>query len=212
MLDLAEVISELKVVIAQQNKLLEILSKSTFSGCPLSSAQPQQPQPNSPFYGGIKLMNDSAYCGPSTSAEFVSKSPNNYRYQGQNAVQPNIDTLPVWHKPYIPIHCLLNWTDSKGDIPREFKLALVNSTVYKVPPVTPCHYKSMVGEHTDWAARLFSTRMGPGSAGWFILKDSVFDLPVGTLINRNSGLLEGGILYRENGFLYPDPISDKRWF
>lgn len=239
MLDLAEVISELKAVIAQQNKLLEQLSKSTTSGCVFGNGQQPQPQPNNPFghpsYGGIKFMNDSGffdfnnfsgvrnpygpdgmYAKPPTG--FVFNGSNNNQYPNQTPVQPNIDALPVWYKPYIPIHCLLDWSKehnwSKGtkDIPREFKLALVNSTVYKVPPVLVCHYKSMAGQHGDWALQLLAKLKHHVGQGWCIVNDSIFDLPTSTLVHRNSGLNEGGILYRIPEFKYPDPVSEKSWF
>jgi hypothetical protein len=214
MLDLAEVISELKAVIVQQNKLLELLSKNTVSGCPLGNVQ--QPQPNNPFghpsYGGIKLMNGAAYCGFNPSPGFMFNGPNNNQYPNQTTVQPNVDALPIWHKPYIPIHCLLDWADSKGDVPRNFKLALVNSVVYKVPPVVVCHYKSMIGQSPYWGAHLVANLCKDTSGPWGKLTIDMFDLPAGTMVHRNSGHNEGGILYRIPGFQYPDPVSGACWF
>ena len=214
---LEETISELKAVIAQQNKLLELLSKNTASSCPFGNVQQPQPQPNNTFghpsYGCIKLMNGAAYCGFNPSPGFMFNGSNNNQYPNQTSVQPNVDALPVWYKPYIPIHCLLDWSKEHKDVPREFKLALVNSTVYKVPPVTTmCHYKSMVGEHKDWALQLVTKLKHHIGQGWCIVSDGVFDLPAGTLIHRNSDLNEGGILYRIPEFKYPDPVSEKSWF
>lgn len=216
MLDLAEVISELKAVIVQQNKLLEQLSKSTISGCPLGNVQQPQPQPNNTFghpsYGGIKLMNNAAHCGHNPLPGFVFNNPNNNQYPNQTTVQPNIDVLPIWYKPYIPIHCLLVWADSGKDLPSNFRLALVNGTVYKVPPVVVCHYKSMVEQSPEWGARLVANLCKDASGPWGKLTIDMFGLPAGTMVHRNSGHNEDGILYRIPGFQYPDPVSGESWF
>jgi hypothetical protein len=233
MLDLVEVISELKAVIVQQNKLLEQLSKSTTSGCVFGNGQQPQPQPNNPFghpsYGGIKFMNDSGffdfnnfsgvrnpygpdgmYAKPPTG--FVFNGSNNNQYPNQTPVQPNIDVLPIWYKPYIPIHCLLVWADSGKDLPSNFRLALVNGTVYKVPPVVVCHYKSMVEQSPEWGARLVANLCKDASGPWGKLTIDMFGLPAGTMVHRNSGHNEDGILYRIPGFQYPDPVSGESWF
>ncbi len=211
MLDLAEVISELKAVIAQQNKLLEQLSKNTTNGCEFVNGQYPQPQQRQMLFGNPAYGMSSPPSGFVFNGSF--NGPNNNHYQNQTAVQPNVDTLPIWHKPYIPIHCLLDCSKEHKDVPREFKLALVNSTIYKVPPVTTvCHYKPMVGEHEDWALQLLTKLKHHVGQGWCIVGDSIFDLPAGTLIHRNSGLNEGGILYRIPEFQYPDPVSEKSWF
>lgn len=216
MLDLAEIISELKAVIAQQNKLLELLSKNSVSGCPLGNVQQPQPQPNNPFghpsYGGIKLMNGAAYCGLNPPPGFVFNGPSNNQYPNQTSVQPNIDVLPIWYKPYIPIHCLLVWADSGKDLPSNFRLALVNGTVYKVPPVVVCHYKSMVEQSPEWGARLVANLCKDASGPWGKLTIDMFGLPAGTVVHRNSGHNEDGILYRIPGFQYPDPVSGESWF
>ena len=216
MLDLAEVISELKAVIAQQNKLLEQLSKNTTSGRVFSNVQQPQPQPNNPFghpsYGGIKLMNNAAHCGHNPLPGFVFNSPSNNHCQNQSAVQPNIDELPIWYKPYIPIHCLLVWADSGKDLPSNFRLALVNSTVYKVPPVVVCHYKSKVEQSPKWGDWLVANLCMETSGYWGKLTVDMFGLSAGTMVHCNSGHSEGGILYRIPGFQYPDPVSGECWF
>lgn len=216
MLDLAEVISELKAVIAQQNKLLELLSKNTINGCVFSNVQQPQPQPNNQFghpsYGGIKLMNGAAYCGFNPSPGFMFNGSNNNQYPNQTSVQPNVDALPIWYKPYIPIHCLLVWADSGKDLPSNFRLALVNGTVYKVPPAVVCHYKSMIGQSPDWGAYLAANLCKETSGSWGKLTIDMFGLPAGTMVHRNSGHNEGGILYRIPGFQYPDPVSGECWF
>lgn len=215
MLDLAEVISELKAVITQQNKLLEQLSKNTVSACPLGNVQQPQPQPNNTFehpsYGGIKLMNDAAYCGSNSLPGFVFDSPSNNQYPNQAPLQPNIDVLPIWHKPYIPIHCLLVSADG-ANVPRNFKLAGINGQVYKVPPVIVCHYKPMVEQSPEWGAHLAANLCRNTSGPWGKLTIDMFGLSAGTMVHRNSGHGEGGILYRVPGFQYPDPVSGDCWF
>ena len=135
MLDLAEVISELKAVIAQQNKLLELLSKNTTSGCVFSNVQQPQPQPNDTFghpsYG-------IAYCGFNPSPGFVFNGSFNGPSNNQSAVNSggvvHLMQLPVWNKPVIQLENLMQWPDLYTQIPKEYKLGIANGALYRVPP------------------------------------------------------------------------------
>lgn len=209
-LDLAEVISELKAVIVQQNKLLEQLSKNATSTCVFINGQHPQPQQRPMLFGNPEYGRPSPPPGFMFNGSF--NGPSNNQYPNQTPVQPNVDVLPIWYKPYVPIHCLMVWADSGKDLPSNFRLALVNGTVYKVPPVVVCHYKSMVEQSPEWGAHLAANLCKDTSGPWGRLTIDMFGLPAGTMVHRNSGHNEDGILYRIPGFQYPGPVSEKSWF
>ena len=174
------------------------------------NGQYPQPQQRPMLFGNPAYGMSSPPPGFMFNGSF--NGPSNNQYPNQTSVQPNVDALPIWYKPYVPIHCLMVWADSSKDLPRNFRLALINSTVYKVPPVVVGHYKSMIGQSPEWGARLAANLYRDISKPWRKLTIDMFDLPAGTLIHSNAGLNEGGILYRIPGFQYPDPVSGESWF